>query len=141
MENEQNNTTTDLTRCVIVVDKKLSVGHSANAAAVMAITVGHRYPNLIGESYLDASGTFHHGLVSTGVPILGAERDEIQKIRNDAVRLGCDVVDFPVEGQQTTNYAQFRETVAGIESPDYLAVALIGPKKPINKAVGRLRLL
>jgi hypothetical protein len=56
---------------------------------------------------------------------------------------GCDVVDFPREGQQTTNYRAFQQTVATVdgETMRYLAVALVGGKKEISKIVGHLALL
>jgi hypothetical protein len=40
-------------RCVIVVHKDLSVGHAANAAAVVALTLGQRHPALVGEPFVE----------------------------------------------------------------------------------------
>jgi hypothetical protein len=47
-------------------------------------------------------------------------------------------VDFPVQGQATTDYAMFLEAVethAG-EPLQYLAVGLVGPRNRVSKLVG-----
>lgn len=130
-------------RCTIVVDKNLPAGWSANAAAVIALTIGQRHPLLVGEPLIDASGFNHPGLIPIGIAILSASQEELPEIRRKGLETGCDVVDFPVEGQQTTNYQMFREAVAAArpESIHYAGVALVGQKKEISKIVSHLGLL
>ncbi len=131
------------TRCVIVVDEALPVGQTANAAAVMALTIGQRHPVLVGEPLVDGSGFNHPGLIPIGIAVLAASQQELSEIRQKGLQIGCDVVDFPIEGQQTKNYQTFREAVAVIEpqSLRYVGVSLIGQKNEISKIVGRLKLL
>jgi hypothetical protein len=131
------------TRCVIILDQDLPAGRSANAAAVIALTIGKRHPALAGEPLVDASGFNHPGLIPIGIAILAAAQAELPEIRQKGVLAGCDVVDFPVEGQQTTDYETFREAVAALEpgALHYLGIALIGQKREIGKIVGRLKLL
>ncbi|HEX2995184.1 MAG TPA: DUF2000 domain-containing protein, partial [Anaerolineales bacterium] len=78
-----------------------------------------------------------------GITVLAAPQEELYGIRQKGLEIGCDVVDFPVQGQQTTNYQTFREAVAATqpESLQYVGVALIGQKKEISKVVGHLKLL
>jgi hypothetical protein len=130
-------------RCVIVVDKDLSVGHAANAAAVVALTIGQRHEVLVGEPFVDGSGSSHPGLIPIGITVLTASGNDLSEIRRKGIEARCDVVDFPREGQQTTNYHAFRETIAAVnsEAMRYLAVALVGGKKEISKIVGHLTLL
>ncbi|GGC89132.1 DUF2000 domain-containing protein [Undibacterium terreum] len=130
-------------RCVIVLDKDLPVGKLANAAAVIALTIGQRHPALVGAPLVDASGFAHPGLIPIGVAMLAASGVELQKLRADALAAGCDVVDFPVQGQMTKNYEEFQSAVVQIpvESLQYLGVALIGQKKSIARIVGKLELL
>jgi hypothetical protein len=130
-------------RCVVIMDKGLSGGVLANAIAVIALTVGQRHPVLVGESLVDASGFAHPGLIPTGIPMLCAPQAELAKIRQEALNNDCDVVDFPVEGQQTKNYEEFKETVAQIptENIKYTGLAVIGQKKTINKIVKKLDLI
>ena len=75
--------------------------------------------------------------------MLAAARDELPAIRERALATGCDVIDFPVEGQQTKDYQTFRDAVAVLtpEAISYTGVALVGQKKEISKIVGKLDLL
>jgi hypothetical protein len=130
-------------RCVIVMDRALKAGHMANAIAVIALTVGQRHPSLVGEPLVDASGFAHPGLIPIGIPMLRAERNELSEIRLRAIDRGCDVVDFPVQGQQTKNYSEFLDMTSLIKNEDmiYTGIALIGQKKTINKIVRDLELI
>ncbi|MDR5761167.1 DUF2000 domain-containing protein [Caballeronia sp. LZ035] len=130
-------------RCVIVVDQDLPAGKAANAAAVLALTVGQRHPALVGEALVDASGCAHPGLIPIGIAVLGADQDTLSAIRDKAVAAACDVVTCPVQGQQTTDYGAFREAVAGVVTGElrYVGLALIGDRKPVSKAVANLGLL
>lgn len=131
------------TRCVIVVDRDLPLGRLANAVAVIALTVGQRHPGLVGAPLVDGAGFAHPGLIPIGVAMLAASRDELPAIRDRALATGCDVVDFPAEGQQTKDYQAFRDTVAALdpEAISYTGVALVGQKKEISRIVGKLDLL
>ena len=53
------------------------------------------------------------------------------------------VVDFPVFGQQTTDYDEFRGMVAATPSAElsYLGVALSGSGRAVRRLTGRLALL
>lgn len=130
-------------RCVIVVDAQLPVGRAANAAAVIALTVGRRHPTLVGPPLVDASGVEHPGLIPIGIAVLAADQATLAGIRDKGAAAGCDVVDFPVQGQQTTDYSAFRDAVAQVATADlqYVGVALIGARKPIGKIVANLGLL
>lgn len=130
-------------RCVIVVDASLPPGLAANAAAVVALTVGQRHPGLVGAPLIDASGQAHPGLIPIGIAVLSAPAEALAGLRAKAVQGGCDVVDFPVQGQQTTDYQAFIEAVAQVSEEElrYLGLALLGPRKAVGKLVGNLALL
>jgi hypothetical protein len=130
-------------RCVIVVDRELPPGLAANAAAVLALTVGQRHPTLVGAPLVDASGCAHPGLIPIGIAVLGASQDALIAARDKAIAAQCDVVSFPVQGQQTTDYAAFREAVAEVSTDAlrYVGIALVGDKKPVSRAVANLGLL
>ncbi|MCE1253514.1 MAG: DUF2000 domain-containing protein [Anaerolineae bacterium] len=130
-------------RVVIIVDKNLPPGRAANAAAVIALTIGARHPALVGAPLLDLSGFAHPGLIPIGLSVLSADPDELPLLRRKALAADCDVVDFPVEGQLTKNYQTFMQAVSCVASEDlsYVGLALIGRKKEISKIVGHLNLL
>jgi hypothetical protein len=130
-------------RCVIVVDMELAVGLAANAAAVIALTVGARHPGLVGAPLIDASGYEHPGLIPIGIAVLAAKQEALSVIRDKGILAGCDIVDFPTQGQQTNDYAAFRVAVAGAPTQDlrYVGVALVGACKSIGKIVANYGLL
>ncbi len=131
------------TYCVLVVDESLPAGWAANAAAVIGLTVGQRHPVLVGEPLVDASGFPHPGLIPLGIAVLAASRDALSAIRRKGLEAGCDVVDFPEQGQRTTDYRALREAVA-LAAPQtlrYVGVALVGDRKAIRRIVGNLGLL
>jgi len=142
-ETDDAQSTTTPERCVIVVDAQLPIGRAANAAAVIALTVGRRHPALVGLPLVDASGVAHPGLIPIGIAVLAADQPTLSAIRAKGVAAGCDVVDFPVQGQQTTDYTAFRDAVALIPTADlqYIGVALVGARKPVGKIVANLGLL
>ena len=130
-------------RCVIVVDLTLPPGLAANAAAVLALSVGALFPQLPGRDLTDADGSVHPGLIPMGLPVLSAPPDRLTGLRAAALDAGLHVVDFPAAGQQTTDYDAFARVVAGTPSGElaYLGVALCGPSKLVRKLTGRFALL
>jgi len=130
-------------RCVIILDQDLPTGRLVNAAAVVALTIGQRHPVLVGEPLVDGSGYAHPGLIPIGIAVLAAPQMVLAEIRRGGLAIGCDVIDFPVEGQQTKDYQTFREAVAGLPPAaiKYVGVALVGRKKEIRKLVSELDLL
>ncbi len=130
-------------RCVVVVDSALPPGRAANAAAVLALTIGQRHPGLVGAPLIDAQGQSMPGLIPIGISVLAAPEDELGALASAGDAAGFDVLRFPVQGQQTKNYAEFLAAVAQVERPAlrYVGIALVGDKKPISKLVGKLALL
>lgn len=130
-------------RCVIVVDAGLPAGRAANAAAVIALTMGRKRPELAGADLVDGAGVVHPGLISIGISILGATGTELAAVRAKALARGIEVVDFPAQGQETTDYAQFSAEVSRSDADAlrYVGVGLYGPRKAVGKIVGKYALL
>ena len=130
-------------RCVVVVDEDLPPGPAANAAAVLALTLGAREPGLVGADFVDADAEPHPGLIPIGLPVLRAPRADLVEIRRRAAAASVRVVDFPVFGQQTNDYEEFRGLVAATPAAElsYLGVALSGPRRAVGRLTGRLALL
>ena len=130
-------------RCVAIVDDGLSIGKAANAAAVMALTMGARQTHLVGEPLVDAAGNHHPGLIPIGISVLGAPAADLPSLRDKAGQAGLEVVDFPAQGQQTNDYAEFRKML-GETAPDqvrYLGVMVYGERKKVSRIVGKYALL
>jgi hypothetical protein len=130
-------------RCVIVIDDSLPVGRAANAAAVIALTIGKLRPQLAGADLVDKSGAVHPGLIPIGISVLGASATDLPGIRAKALARNLDVIDFPVQGQQTTDYQAFGAAVARCETDalSYVGVGVYGSRKNVGKIVGKYGLL
>lgn len=135
MEVTNNITEEKPDRCVLIMNSSVNGGYLANAIAVIALTVGERYPYLVGEPLVDACGVSHPGLIPIGIPMLQCENEQLKELRSKALEKGYDVVDFPKQGQMTKNYDEFLEmmSVANTDDLEYLGIAIIGKKNPVNK--------
>jgi hypothetical protein len=83
------------------------------------------------------------GLTPIGIPVLGAPAADLPSLHDQARQAGLEVVDFPAQGQQTNDYAEFRRMV-GETAPDqlrYLGVMIYGEKKKVSRIVGKYGLL
>jgi hypothetical protein len=130
-------------RCVIVLDQELPAGLAANAAAVLALTLGARAPGLRGGDVADADGATHPGLIDRGLPILKAPAAVLGALRARAVETDVEVIAFPRFGQETTDYEAFRQRVAQTPTAEleYLGLLFSGPKRAVDKLTGSLPLL
>jgi len=130
-------------RCVIVVDAALPPGRAANAAAVLALTLGKRHPQLVGADIRNADGDIHFGLVWMGVSVLCASAEMLTQLRERAIATDVEVIDFPIEGQQTTDYEAFRRAVSLVPRSELrlVGLCLYGAKKSVTRLVGSLPLL
>lgn len=133
----------ELMRCVVVVDSGLPGGRAANAAAVIALTLGKRHPHLAGTDLIDGSGCRHPGLIPIGIAVLAAPAPDLAMVRAKALKGGIDVVDFPSQGQETTDYAEFGARVRAVAADEltYVGIGLVGPRKAVGRVVGRYPLL
>jgi hypothetical protein len=130
-------------RVVLVLNETLPLGQMANAAVVLGLTLGAKFPQLLGADMKDADGQTHTGTYPAGLPVLRAAGFRINQIRDQAESRGVVVCDFPTVGQTTTDYQQFTEQVAASPTADLASsgVILYGPKKAVNSLVGSLPLL
>jgi hypothetical protein len=130
-------------RLVIVVDNALAPGLAANAAAVVAFTLGARLPDLRGPDVADADGRVLPGLIPVGLPILRAPGDALAALHADAVAAEAGVVALPTLGHQTNDYEEFRALVAATPGADlrFVAVAVYGPRRQVARLTGSFGLL
>lgn len=129
-------------RCVIILNGNLSAGKAANAAAVIALTVGQRHPVLVGTPLIDANQNEYPGLVQMGIPVLAASTLELKTLSQISRQQGLDQVIFPIEGQKTTHYGEFTASVASQKTEELylLGIAIIGDKKAVRKLTAKCKL-
>jgi hypothetical protein len=130
-------------RCVVVIDEALPPGLAANAVGVLALTLGATLPDLVGAELLDADGDRHPGLIPHGLPVLAAPSSQLSTLRDQARAAELGVIDFPTNGQQTTDYDEFRRQITQLPASTikYLGVIIYGPRRAVSKLTGRLPLL
>ncbi len=136
----------EATKCVIVVDESLPLGILANTAAVLGVTIGKKFPDLVGENVLDASMREHTGVITVPIPVLktsGAKLRELREKLFESAPGKTMVVDFSDVAQSCKTYEEYKEKVSKVEEEGhhYFGLALCGDKKTVNRLTGSLPLL
>ena len=144
---------------VIVVDVALAAGRAVNAAACVAAATSAGVTGLLGPEAKDGDGSAHPGLPWAGCSILGATGEQLRDLRARASsHEDVFLADMPHAAQTTRVYdeylSQLSSLTAGPSNPanpagpgnpesalDYHAISLVGPRKRIDKLIGRLALL
>ena len=125
-----------------MVDEGLAPGLAANAAAVMAMTLGTKVPDLVGEDFADGAGERHPGLITTGLPVLRAPADRAAaRCARGAVAAEVGVIGMPAFGQQTNDYDEFRAMVAQDRRARLPRPRPLRPGKTVRRLTGSLGLL
>lgn len=137
---------TNNAKCVMIIDEALPLGIVSNTAAVLGMTLGKHFPDIVGTDVTDKSGIVHIGITEIPIPILKGSTELIREIRQ---RL-CDKefedvtsVDFSDMAQSCKTYDEFVKKIAETEEIDlrYLGIGIFGVKKKINKLTGNIPLL
>jgi hypothetical protein len=133
-------------KCAFVIDSSLPVGLVANTAAVLALSLGKEFPQMVGMSLPDFDGELHAGLTTMVMPVLKACSEDLFKLREKA--LGLDrsdlfVVDVSNAAQETRNYDDYAARLKTTHSKDlkYLGLCLFGAANIIKSLTGSLPLL
>jgi hypothetical protein len=131
-------------RAALVVSDALGAGHAANAAAVLALTLGARLPELPGPPLIDCDGLSHPGLYPAGLPVLRAGADALRDLHRRAHEAdGVAVIAFPAAGQTTTDYDAFRAAVADTPTAELALIAALvcGPDRTVRRLTGSFGLM
>lgn len=57
-------------KIVMVINKELPIGLIANTAAVLGISAGKIYEEIVGDDIQDSDGNIHTGITTKTIPIL-----------------------------------------------------------------------
>lgn len=128
----------------IVVSEGLPLGLAVNAASVLAVTLGSRIDDLVGSDVKDADGIVHPGVIYRPLPVLKADMAGIGRIVESAsVDEDLFCATFSSLAQSCKTYDEYIQRMS--ETPtgglEAVAVALVGPKKKVDKLIGSLPLL
>ena len=132
-------------KCVILIDQALPLGLIANASAVLAMSIGNKVKNIIGEDVRDKDGTVHRGITHVAIPVLKGDEERIRSMRDGLLQMRDEdlfFVDFCDVAQQSRDYEQYANTLKQTASDElkYLGIAIYGPKKKVNSLTGNAAL-
>ena len=133
-------------KVAMVINKELPIGLIANASAVLGISLGRLFPEIVGADITDATGSVHPGITAKTIPILGASLDQVKSIRDKLFTeayADVAVVDFSDIAQKCLDYENYTTLLSTVESSEiyYLGICLCGTVKKVNGLTGNLGLL
>ena len=132
-------------KCVIVVDPAQGTGAIANTAAILSMSLGKRFPDLIGDPLVDGDGDVHGGITTVPIPILAAQGEALRTLREILKGHEADlaVVDLIGATRSTRSYGEYAEHMRATppDRMEYVGLAMCGPAKLVNRFSGSLALL
>ncbi|GAA0216186.1 hypothetical protein GCM10010492_12510 [Saccharothrix mutabilis subsp. mutabilis] len=126
------------TRIALVLRADLPPGLAANAAAVLGLSLGARLPDTIGDDGKDADGTTHLGITSHPVPVLTADAATIKALH---AADGVTAIGFTEVARRARAYDAYLEDLARAHDPEFVAVALHGPREVVTRLTRKLPLM
>ena len=132
-----------MNKCVFVLDAELPLGLIANTAAVLAMSLGQRHPELVGTDLPDGGGGLHTGITTTVIPVLKGSAETLHGLRQQAAGTGLLLIDVTDAAQRTKTYDDYARRL-GTTAPGnlrYLGLCLYGPADAVTSMTGNLPLL
>lgn len=131
-----------LLRCVVVLRRDLPGWVAANTAALLAMTLAARLPDLVGSSVEDAFGQTHPGMAQLPVTILGTDHTDLQHVRERLLGTSEIVAEFTRTALEARTYAEYARQLAQTAPSeiDYLGVGVLGDQKVVRRVTKGLRL-
>lgn len=127
----------------MVVEESLPAGVAANAAGVLAFTLGREVDFAVGPSVLDGSGMRHVGITRIPIPVLSADGETLRRIRSEVAGSDLLAVDFTDAARTSRTYEEYERKLAAKDTTElgYLGLALYGDRKSVDSLTGSLPLL
>jgi hypothetical protein len=130
----------------MIINQELPLGLIANTTAVLGISLGNLFPDIVGQDIQDADGQTHLGITNKTIPILGGSKDQIKAIRDKLLsnkESGITVIDFSESAQKCLDYENYASLMSSLPYTQlyYLGICIYGPVKKVNKLTGNLGLL
>jgi len=127
----------------IILEEGLAPGFAANTAAVLALSLGKAFPELLDRDLKDKESSLHRGITNTALPILMLEAAAMKNFRQEALQCSdLQLWDFNETAQKSRSYDEYAQKLLGqsAETLHFLGLALAGPEKSIKKLCGSLKL-
>ncbi|MBW4719108.1 DUF2000 domain-containing protein [Saccharothrix obliqua] len=126
------------TKITLVLRADLPPNLAANAAVVLGLSLGARLPDILGTDGADADGTPHAAITDHPVPVLTAPAEELKALHRAD---GVTAVGFTEVARRARAYDAYLRDLAATADPDFVAVALHGPREVVTRLTRRLPLM
>lgn len=130
-------------KLVLAIVDDLPIGLAMNACALLGISLGQQFPDVVGADLPDGSGAIHPGISTRNVPVLTASPERIVDLAGRARRDShLAVVDITDTAQQARTYADYAARLASRPTDGHrvLGLALCGPEDLVRSLTGDLSL-
>ncbi len=131
-------------KTVIIIDESLPNGLAANTAAVLGISLGEAFPDIVREPAFDSAGNEYAGITSQVIPVLAASEDKLREIvqaaQSDEM---LKLIPFTKIAQKSRDYDSYKEELARAvpEAVSFSGIALAGTDRKVSRMTGSLPLL
>ena len=130
------------TKIAIVLRGDLLTWQKLNVTAFISGALAGRYPEIIGENYVDASDNVYLPMVIQPIMVFQATAGEMRKAYNRATSRGIEMAIYTEELFSTGNDIDNRAAVRAVEAKELnlVGVALRGERKAVDKVIKGLKL-
>jgi len=130
-------------KLAIIINESLPQGLRSNTAAVLGISLGKAFPEIVRESAYDSEGNEYSGITSVALPILSADEGKIKEIVTSVQGDDLTLIPFTGIAQRSRDYDAYKGELEKTH-PDqvtYSGIALAGSERKVRKYTGALPLL
>ena len=129
-------------KIAVVVRDDLATWQALNVTAFLVSGIGTRFPDLIGEPYVDASGATYLSMFGHPVLVFSADAAAIDRAATRTRARGLAMAVYTDDLFATDNDVDNRAAVAKVTTEDLslAGIAVAGPRRDVDKALDRLRL-
>jgi hypothetical protein len=128
---------------VAVLADDLPIGVAVNAGALLGVSMGRLFPQVVGPEVVDASGTTHPGISAHPLPVLKVPQDQLRELTAKArATPQITVVDFTEEARRSRTYAEYTERLGEVPTREQQVIGAVlhGPKTAVTSLTGDLPL-
>lgn len=131
------------TKTALVILDDLLPWQKVNIAAFLSGGLVHRYPDIIGEPYRDASGQTYAALIREPVFVFAADAAGLARTHGRALSRGLDIALYIREMFATSNDADNRAAVAKVSGAglDLVGIGLHAERKIVDKVTAGLKFM
>ncbi|AUC98057.1 MULTISPECIES: DUF2000 family protein [Bradyrhizobium] len=129
------------TKIAVVIRTDLEVWQKLNVASFLAGGIAASFPECIGESYQDGSGTRYLSLIGQPILIYGADGPALSRALDRALARNVKPALYTEEMFKTTHDAANREAVRAVARGDLnlVGLAIRAERKVVDKILDGLK--